>query len=145
MSLPRQAALENLRKSRHFSRLPLWRSTKESDLIARLVFQWEHAKQKQGFAPCGKRALAKKLGTSQTWVQKLCKRFRQRPDVLQRIVLTKGMASMEQLAPAIEETYRLREAGKLRRKIRWRNLSPEEAKLERQGHRYRMAHKGRFD
>lgn len=111
--------LDNLKLSRHRYHLPLWRAPSESDLLRRLVLQWEHKRQKYGFAECGKRALARKLGCSQTWVQKLCREYRQAPERLQRIVLRKGMASFEQLLGAQEQTRQMRERGQLRKRIRW--------------------------
>ena len=116
----RQAAMENLSLARLKSPwLRPWRCPSETDLIRRLAWQWEHKRQKYGFGECSKRGLARRLGVSQTWVQKLCREYRRDPQRLQTIAARQGVACIEQLAQAQEQTRQLRGRGQLRRRIRW--------------------------
>jgi|SRR5882672_2595561 len=115
-----RTSLENLQKARAICPgLRPWRCHSESDLIRRLTWQWEHKRAKYGFSDGSKRGLARRLGVSQTWVQKLCREYRQEPGKLQIIVLRRGMATIDELRMAKESTQQMRSRGQLRRRIRW--------------------------
>jgi len=115
-----EASVMNLQRARAISPwLHPWRCSKESDLIRRLTWQWEHRRAKYGSPDGSKRGLARRLGVSQTWVQKLCREYRQEPDKLQVIVLRRGMATIEELHESQMRTEQMRSRGELRRRIRW--------------------------
>ena len=121
MALPYERALENLSKGRFFRVLLLWRCPGETDVIRRLVWQFEHKRLKYGFPESSKRALARQLGVSHTWVQRLCGEYRADPSRLQITALRRGVACMEQLREAQRETARQRQGGGiLRKRISWR-------------------------
>lgn len=72
----RAASLRNLEKAQVNWRAPRpWRCAWESILIKRLAWQW-----KIGAGPrCSLRGLARRLGVSQTYVQKLMRKFAANP------------------------------------------------------------------
>jgi hypothetical protein len=73
---PYDASVRNLTKARASSRYrpPMpWRSTEESELIKRFVFQWLTCRDRN--RPSG-RSWARQLGVSHTWFQKLIREFR---------------------------------------------------------------------
>lgn len=145
MSLPRERAIENLRKSRFFSRLRLYRSQKESEIITRLAYQWTWHGMKYGFERRGLRRFARELGIHVHWLEVLRNRVLARPEIVQQIVTRRGMAHPAELEAARAQTDDQRRRGLLKTRIHWRNLSDEERKLEREGHKFRMRNKGRFD
>ncbi len=73
-----------------------------------LVWQDWWTAQKCQTRPTSSRALARKLGCSQTWVQRLLREVRANPDKLQREVLRRGLATMELLSMAQEKSREMR-------------------------------------
>ena len=137
----RVARLVNMAKARAArKREPLrWRSGLESRIIEQLVWQWwveskvESAYAKAPFAeralgkpagrPWAKQRVARFLGVSHTWVNKLVKRFERDPDRMRRRMAACAPASFEKLERAREETRRQREFGWLRGPIRMRRVT----------------------
>lgn len=78
--------------------------------------------------------MAKLLGVSHTWVNKLVKRIEADPERMRRKMAAFAPASLEKLERAREETRRERDAGRLRGPIRWRRM-----KVKIQGKEMRMA------
>jgi hypothetical protein len=78
--------------------------------------------------PWAKYKVARFLGVSHTWVNKLVKRFEADPDRMRRRMAAFAPASFEKLEIAREETRRQRERGWLRGPIRTRRV-----KLKREG------------
>ena len=72
--------------------------------------------------PWAKYRVARFLGVSHTWVNKLVKRFEADPDRMRRKMRAFAPASFEKLERAREETRRERERGWLRGPIRWRRV-----------------------
>ncbi|MFZ0639731.1 MAG: hypothetical protein WA020_02030 [Candidatus Acidiferrales bacterium] len=66
--------------------------------------------------------MARFLGVSHTWVNKLVKRFEADPDRMRRKMAAFAPASIEKLERAREETLRQRERGWLRGPIRYRRV-----------------------
>lgn len=65
----RESSLRNLEKARAKWRPPRpWRSSQESQVIRRLVFQWFTCRDRNRQSG---RAWARELGISHTWLQKL--------------------------------------------------------------------------
>ncbi len=116
-----QASRRNLERARAvrgpYWRQPRpWRCSEESRLIRLLVWQvWWNAQKYQIRASSG-RALARKLGVSHTWVQRLLREVRANPEKLQREVRLRGLATMELLSMAQEKSRELRGRGELRDK-----------------------------
>ena len=135
----RQARLVNMAKARAArKREPLrWRSGLESRIIEQLVWQWwrttraerpfyarsasRHGEQASG-KPWAKLRVARFLGVSHTWVNKLVKRFEADPDRMRRRMGAFAPATFEKLERAREETRRQRELGWLRGPIRMRRV-----------------------
>ena len=144
----RQSRLVNIRKARAARRrAPLpWRSEMESRIIEQLVYQWwvttsgqwsvisgqnKTAGSGQGSSafskaaagrPWAKYKVARLLGVSHTWVNKLVKRFEADPDRMRRRMAAFAPTSFEKLERAREETRRQRERGWLRGPIRTRRV-----------------------
>ena len=72
--------------------------------------------------PWAKYRVARLLGVSHTWVNKLVKRFEADPERMRRKMRAFAPASFEKLERAREETRRERERGLLREPIRWRRV-----------------------
>jgi hypothetical protein len=72
--------------------------------------------------PWAKYRVARFLGVSHTWVNKLVKRFEADPERMRRRMAAFAPASFEKLERAREETRRQREYGWLRGGIRWRRV-----------------------
>ena len=72
--------------------------------------------------PWAKYRVARFLGVSHTWVNKLVKRFEADPERMRRKMRAFAPASFEKLERAREETRRERERGWLRGPIRWRRV-----------------------
>jgi hypothetical protein len=66
--------------------------------------------------------VARFLGVSHTWVNKLVKRFEADPERMRRRMAAFAPASFEKLERAREETRREHEHGRLRGAIRWRRV-----------------------
>jgi hypothetical protein len=76
----------------------------------------------KGQRPWAKLRVARLLGVSHTWVNKLVRRFEADPDRMRRKMAAFAPASIEKLEQAREETRRQRELGWLRGPIRYRRV-----------------------
>ena len=96
-------------------RAPLpWRSAQESRLIRALAWRWYKIKEPR----CGCRQIARCLGVSHTYIQKLVREFEiDTRNIVQR-QRAYGSATFANLRRAQEETTQLRERGWLRRSAR---------------------------
>ena len=72
--------------------------------------------------PWAKYRVARLLGVSHTWVNKLVKRIEADPERMRRKMRAFAPATFEKLERAREETRRERERGSLRGPIRWRRV-----------------------
>jgi len=72
--------------------------------------------------PWAKQRVARLLGVSHTWVNKLVKRFEADPDRMRRRMAAFAPATLEKLERAREETRRQRDLGWLRGPIRMRRV-----------------------
>jgi len=114
----REASLRNLELARANWRRPRpLRSFRETCLIRRIVWQWSKC---NGPEKSSGRALARWLGVSHTWIQKLLRGFAQNPGKIQREVRAQGPATIPQLRQARELTREQKERGWLRESRRWR-------------------------
>ncbi len=84
--------------------------------------------------PWSRVRVARLLGVSHTWVNKLVKRFEADPERMRRKMAAFAPASLEKLERAREETRHEREMGRVRGPIRWRRV-----KVKIQGKEMRMA------
>jgi len=82
----------------------------------------ENARGKAAGKPWAKLRVARLLGVSHTWVNKLVKRFEADPDRMRRRMAAFAPATLEKLERAREETRRQREFGWLRGPIRMRRM-----------------------
>lgn len=101
----------NLEKAKKCWRAPLpWRSVQETRLIKALAWRWYRFREPN----CGGRQIARLLGVSHTYIQKLVREFK--ADVRNIIQQERayGPATLAQLRCAHEESTRLRERGWLR-------------------------------
>lgn len=80
-------------------------------VIEQLAWQWFNAGEVRKWS---QRAVARWLGVSHTYVQKLVRKFRADPDRMRRIQAGLGPATFEQLNRAREFTRQDRERGLLR-------------------------------
>ena len=138
--LARRANMAKARAAR--KREPLrWRSGLESRIIEQLAWQWWRttsrgegrgvrdevrfaAPKASPLRPWAKLRVARFLGVSHTWVNKLVKRFEADPDRMRRRMAGFAPATLEKLERAREETRRQRELGWLRgpiqrRRVKW--------------------------
>jgi hypothetical protein len=107
----RESSLRNLAKARTRWRPPRpWRSSQESEMIRRYVFQWFTCR---GRRPSG-RSWAQELGISHTWLQKLVRKFEADPTDMYREQRRCGDPSFLRLTRGRELTQRMRERGELR-------------------------------
>jgi hypothetical protein len=115
----REASLRNLVKARLHWRAPrAWRSRSESRLIRSFVWNWH-----LGHGPwCSGRALARWLGVSHTYIQKLTRTLSQNESDFLREVAFRGIPTVEGLRRAREESRQQREHGLLRRQRRWKTV-----------------------
>jgi hypothetical protein len=112
------AATKNLALARQKSPcLRPWHGRRHSEIIRRLIWQWEWSALKTGLRECSGRALARRLGVSRQTVSRIRRTLD--PAELQMIVFKQGMATMTQLRQAEAETQRLRQADVLRRRVSW--------------------------
>ena len=82
-----ESSMRNLAKARAKMRPPRpWRSTQESQMIRRFVFQWSTCR---GTKPSG-RTWARALGISHTWLQKLVRQFQADPSQMWRLQRANG-------------------------------------------------------
>jgi len=118
-SHPYDARIANLRKawsSPRFHRPRPWRSRKESEAIKRLVWRW-FSHSGPGTTKESGRTVARHLGVSHTYVQKLCRQFARDPREMQARDRRKGrsvQAMLNELADGQKCTQDMRERGELR-------------------------------
>jgi hypothetical protein len=106
-----ESSMRNLAKAREKWHPPLpWRSSHESRMIQRFVFQWFTGGSKK---PSG-RDWARKLGISHTWLQKLVRRFQADPNEMWRLQRAKGDPQFSDLTRARECSRQMRQRGELR-------------------------------
>lgn len=114
----REASRRNLEKARARWRPPRpWRSAQETRLIKRLVWQWFNSRESGKWSG---RAVARWLGVTHTYIQKLVLEFVREPSKIEREVRSSRVATFEQLIRAQEETRQQKERGWLRSPRRWR-------------------------
>lgn len=109
----REASLRNLEIARVEWRPPRpWRSRQETRVIKRLVWQWFESNAPEKWSG---RAVARRLGITHTYIQKLLREFRADPDRMRRELDASGEATFAQLTRARDETRRQKERGCLRK------------------------------
>jgi len=115
----REASLRNLARAKANWRPPRpWRSRSESRLIRSFVWHWC-----LGHGPwCSGRALARWLGVSHTYIQKLTRTLSRNENDFLREVAFRGIPTVEGLRRAREESQQQRERGLLRTQRRWRTV-----------------------
>ena len=115
----RESSLRNLEKARANARPSRpWRSRSESRLIRSFAWQWH-----LGHGPCcSGRALARWLGVSHTYIQKLKRVLSRRESDFLREVAYSGPPTVEGLRRAREVSRQQRERGLLRRQRRWKTV-----------------------
>lgn len=85
--------------------------------------KWSAKRARNGAArPWAKLRVARFLGVSHTWVNKLVKKFEADPERMRRKMAAFGPASIDKLERAREETRWERERGRLRGPIRYRRV-----------------------
>jgi hypothetical protein len=115
----REASLRNLEKAlAAWSHRPRpWRSVDETRVIRQLVWQWFNAAEPRKWSA---RAIARWLGVSHTYIQKLVRKFQADPDRMRRNYAGVRPATFESLERAREFTRLYRESGWLRGPKCWR-------------------------
>jgi hypothetical protein len=115
----REASLRNLAKARLRWRPPRpWRSRSESRLIRHFVWHWH-----LGRGPwCSGRALARWLGVSHTYIQKLTRTLPRSESDFLREVARHGVPTKDALRDAREDSRQQRERNLLRTQRRWRTV-----------------------
>jgi hypothetical protein len=113
----REASLRNLEKAKVKWRSPRpWRSHQETQVIKRLAWQWFDS---NGHGKSSGRSVARKLGVTHTYIQKLLREFLADPDTMRREQAAFGETTFAQLARAKDETRQQKERGRLRRPRLW--------------------------
>jgi hypothetical protein len=84
--------------------------------------QWTGVSGQKKRRPWAKLRVARFLGVSHTWVNKLVKKFEADPERMRRKMRAFAPASIDKLEKAREETHRQRELGWLRGPIRYRRV-----------------------
>jgi hypothetical protein len=108
-----ESSLRNLVKARQKFRPPrLWRSSQESEMVQRFVFQWFTCRDSS--RPSG-RNWAEQLGISHTWLQKLIRKFQADPSKMLRLQLTRGDPKFPDLERARGYTQQMDERYEIRR------------------------------
>jgi hypothetical protein len=117
----------NLEKAKANWRAPLpWRSLQETRLIKILAWQWHRIKEPR----CSGRQMARWLGVSHTYIQKLVREFdRDARNIVQQ-QRAYGRASFADLQRAQEESAKIREFGWLRRSSRPPDIQATVAAVE---------------
>jgi hypothetical protein len=112
-----ESSMRNLAKAKARWRAPRpWRSESESRLIRIFAWHWH-----LGHGPwCSGRALARWLGVSHTYIQKLTRTLSRNESDFLREVAYSGLPSVEGLRRAREESQQQREYGWLRTQPRWK-------------------------
>jgi hypothetical protein len=107
-----ETSRRNLEKAKANWRAPLpWRSVQETRLIKTLAWQWYKMKEPR----CGGRQIARWLGVSHTYIQKLVREFDGDARNIVQQQRAYGRATFADLQRAQEETAKIRELGWLRR------------------------------
>lgn len=127
----REARLANIKKARAARKRPPlpWRSSIESRIIEQLVWQWWLSSEPNSATlnakerPWAKYRVARFLGVSHTWVNKLVRRFQADPDRARRRMAAFAPATFEKLEQARAETLRQGEQNRLRGPIRYRRVN----------------------
>jgi hypothetical protein len=114
--------MRNLAKAREKFRPPRpWRSSQESEMIQRYVFQWFTCRDAS--RPSG-RNWARQLGISHTWLQKLVRQFQADSSEMQRLQVVRGDPKFADLDRAREYTQQMDERYEIRRPSpKWRAQS----------------------
>jgi hypothetical protein len=108
----RESSLRNLEKARAKWRPPRpWRSSQESQMIRRFVFQWFTSRDRN--RPSG-RAWARGLGISHTWLQKLVREFKADPTKMWRLQRAKSDPKFAEFSRGQEYCRQMTERGELR-------------------------------
>jgi len=120
----REASLRNLEKAKRNWRAPRpLRCNCESRVIRRLVWQWHRDRSPRKWSA---RAVARTLGVSHTYVQKLVREFDGNPDRIRReLRAAPGVARVDTFERAQRETHRDKEKGYVRSLNPWRTASVE--------------------
>jgi hypothetical protein len=107
-----ESSMLNLEKAKARWRQPLpWRSSQESQMILRYVFQWLTCRDPN--RPSG-RAWARQLGVSHTWLQKLVRKCQADPSQMWRLQAARGDPKFAELSRAQNHTEQMKEGGELR-------------------------------
>jgi DNA-binding transcriptional regulator YhcF (GntR family) len=111
-----EASRRNLEKARARWRPPRpWRSYQESRLIRQLIWQeWSLAQKHPQYRLPSSRALARELGVSHTWVQRLLRKAKGNPDKLQKQLRGHGFAKIDDLRAAQQKSREMAVRGELR-------------------------------
>jgi hypothetical protein len=114
-----EASRENLQKAKAVGRPPRpWRSQAESRAIRMITWHW-----RLGHGPwCSGRALARWLGVSHTYVQKLTRTISRNENDFLREVARYGVPTVERLRSARQESRQQRERGLLRKQRHWKSV-----------------------
>lgn len=103
-----ETSRRNLEKAKANWRAPLpWRSLQETRLIKALAWRWYRMKEPR----CGGRQIARWLGVSHTYIQKLVREFDGDTRNIVQQQRAYGQAKFAELRRAQEETAQLRERG----------------------------------
>jgi hypothetical protein len=106
-----ETSRRNLEKANAVRRPPLpWRSLEETRLIKALAWQWFKLNEPR----CGLRQIARHLGVSHAYVQKLVREFRADPRNVLQQQRAYGRGTFAEFQRARGETVRMREHGSLR-------------------------------
>jgi hypothetical protein len=106
-----ETSRRNLQKAKAKWRAPLpWRSLEETRLIKALAWRWYRIKEPR----CGVRQIARYLGVSHTYIQKLVREFAADTRNVVQQQRDYGPATFADLGRAQEETAQLRASGWLR-------------------------------
>lgn len=115
-----ETSRRNLRKARACWLAPRpWRSSQETHLIRRLVWQWF---MYRGPGKWSGRAVSRQLGVSHTYIQKLVREYAADPSSMLYELRLFGPGTFDGLRRAREETQKLRERGWLRRPRLWKTV-----------------------
>jgi hypothetical protein len=107
-----ETSRQNLAKAKTNWRAPLsWRSLQETRLIKTLAWQWHRIKEPR----CSGRQIARWLGVSHTYIQKLVREFNTDTRNIVQQQRAYGRTTFADLGRAQEETAKIRELGWLRR------------------------------
>jgi len=123
---PYDARIRNLVKARRSPRWHPprpWRSRQETDAIKRFVWRW-YTHTGAGTTRESGRVVARHLGVSHTYIQKLCRQFANDPSQMQERDRYEGRAveaMLKELAYGRQCTQDMRERGELRssRSAKW--------------------------